>query len=112
MNTLLDRNAIALPYTDSMNNLSNKFSNFFDEKMFKLRERSCSTRIADVPSSSVSTDNPTPVPDLSDFKPTDHKEVGEIIRKSPNESCTLDPLPTWLLIENLVFFFSQLLLLL
>ena len=34
----------------------------------------------------------------SDFKPT---EVGEIIRKSPNESCTLDPLPTWLLKENL-----------
>ena len=36
VNTLLDRNAIALPYTDSMKNLSNKFNNFFDEKMFKL----------------------------------------------------------------------------
>ena len=33
-----------------------------------------------LPSLSLSTDNPTPVPDLCDFKPTDHKEVGEIIR--------------------------------
>jgi len=31
------------------------------------------------------------------FRPTSEVEVKEIIIKSPNKSCDLDPLPTWLL---------------
>jgi len=31
------------------------------------------------------------------FRPTSEIELKEIIIKSPNKSCDLDPLPTWLL---------------
>ena len=34
---------------------------------------------------------------LEMFRPTSEVEVKEIIIKSPNKSCDLDPLPTWLL---------------
>ena len=47
----------------------------------------------------MSTDNPTPVPERCDFKPTDHKEVGEIIHKSQKQI-----MHTWLLKEKLGVF--------
>ena len=34
---------------------------------------------------------------LEMFRPTSEVEVKEIIIKSPNKSCDLDPLPTWFL---------------
>ncbi len=34
---------------------------------------------------------------LHDLIPASEEEVREIIQKSPNKSCELDPIPTWLL---------------
>ena len=41
------------------------------------------------------------VPMFSEFKPADQEEVRKIISKSPNKSCSLDSLPTWLLKQNM-----------
>jgi len=34
---------------------------------------------------------------LADFKPATPEEVRSVIRKVPDKSCELDPIPTWLL---------------
>ena len=34
---------------------------------------------------------------LADLKPATREEVRSVIRKAPDKSCELDPIPTWLL---------------
>jgi len=99
MNTLLNKNAIALPYTDSMKHLCDRFSSFFTDKIVRIRDKINSNKDVDVPT--LVSAEPVPVPEICDFKLVDDDELRKIICRSPNKQCTFDPLPTWLVKQNL-----------
>ena len=44
---------------------------------------------------------PSSCEELSQLRPTTPDELMKIIMKSPSKSCSLDPLPTWMLKEHL-----------
>ena len=46
---------------------------------------------------SFDTDNLSMDNCLVKFNPASEEEIQKIIKKSPNKSCELDPVPTWLL---------------
>jgi hypothetical protein len=92
-NLMGDTGEVILPTTTSAEELANKFSDFFQTKIDQIRKNI-----------SVSVDIPVLDADtlfegisLHDFPQTTEEEVKKIINKSPNKSCELDPLPTWLL---------------
>ena len=105
VNTLLNRTVTALPCTDSMKSLSDRFSNFFMDKIVKIRHNISSS--LDPPNSAADTpftDIPITECNMSYFTPVDCDEIHKTISSAPNKSCGLDPLPTWLLKKNLPIF--------
>ena len=74
--------------------LSERFSNFFRDKIEAIR-----LSIAETSTENTSfQENPTyevPIKDV--FEEATEKEVYELIRSCPPKSCMLDPLPTWVL---------------
>jgi hypothetical protein len=88
-----------LPTQRNGENIACKFNSFFIEKTDKIREgldiNSCNLQIH----SSVSDCNPEQENEdlFSSFDPASHQEVLYTIKKSPATTCSLDPIPTWLL---------------
>ena len=88
---------VVLPTCTSSKELAQDFSDFFIGKIEGIRTdietqnsmSNISTANADS-SSSVSTK-------MVDFENVSEKTVKQINQKSPNKSCELDPIPTWLL---------------
>jgi len=83
-----------LPNGGSPKEIAQTFSNFFTQKIESIRNELQSSA--------------NPLPHLSDlstvvseplvaFVPASQEEVRAIIEKSPDKSCELDPVPTWLL---------------
>jgi hypothetical protein len=90
-----DKGCPSLPKMDSANELAERFSTFFINKIVTLRDG--------LQSSQLSADSVQPsVPNLQvktplqEFTEVQQKNVEDIIRKSPSKSCELDPAPTWL----------------
>jgi len=82
---------VNLPHLTSAELLGDKFSNYFIRKTTIIRNK-------------IISDTPNTTGDiifngnmLKIFRPTSEVEVNEIIIKSPNKSCDLDPLPIWIL---------------
>jgi hypothetical protein len=69
--------------------LANKFSQFFTDKIRKIRD---GFQIAD-----DLNEPETAVHHLSQFTPASEDEIRQIVFKSPSKSCELDPLPTAIL---------------
>lgn len=93
VNKLLHRTSEAqLPAYDNLSELTNRFANFFVDKISMIRSTLDS-------SPSVSTESlPSIVSySLSDFSPVSINEIESIIKKSNNKCCSLDPIPSWLL---------------
>ena len=88
---------VNLPHFTSAELLADKFSNYFMRKATIIRNKI----ISDTPNSTgdiyMDADIMFNGNMLEMFRPTSEVEVKEIIIKSPNKSCDLDPLPTWLL---------------
>ena len=82
-----------LPAFDDLNELVNRFADFFRNKIHNIRLnlQSChvSSHSITEPSSTTSF--------LSDFHPVSEADVEKIIKRSSTKSCSLDPIPTWLL---------------
>ena len=96
----------ALPSDSSPKQLAQDFSDFFINKIENIRKNinSHSYNIGNEQSSNTEEEfryNHPPVSRLDLFDPATKEEVRKIIQKSPNKSCELDPLPTWLLKECL-----------
>ena len=85
-----------LPSHTSDLQLASDFSNFFTSKVLTIRD---SLNHEDTPSfvPPLDDDAPATLPTLHSFTPTTIEEIVRIIKLSPNKSCELDPLPTWLL---------------
>ena len=78
--------------TDS--EISTKFSNFFVDKIKRIR--SDLENASDITCSEFSN-NVTVQSTLSMFAPVTSEEIRFIIKQLPNKSSSLDPIPTWLL---------------
>jgi hypothetical protein len=79
-----------LPTHSSKEELANRFANFFQEKIEKIRDRIASTN--DLPQ--VQEEKESSPPSLSEFKPATPEEVKKIITNSKATTCSLDPIPT------------------
>ena len=101
LNASLNRKQdLPLPCHDDPKTLANEFNKFFDDKIQKIRLK-------------LSTVNPIPnrviaepqidseVRPLSEFKPLSNEEIGKLIISMPTKHCGLDPIPTWLLKDNI-----------
>ena len=100
VHTLLNTPSSNFPSGDNLV-IANNFAKYFVDKVADIRGN---IQNSIGPSSPVQVH---PVPELarvvnmlSVFPPTDTQEVTEIIKDSPNKSCALDTLPTWLLKAN------------
>ena len=82
-----------LPSHTSDLQLANDFSNFFTSKVSTIRE---SLNHEDTLSFVPHVDDDAPAT-LHSFTPTTIEEIVRIIKLSPNKSCELESLPTWLL---------------
>ena len=73
--------------------LPDSFASFFSGKIDKLRLAFSSSNN----SSPHTPQSPTHPPAFSSFTPASDAEILNLISKSPNKQCDLDPIPTWLL---------------
>ena len=81
-----------LPSHDSLDELVNRFANFFVTKINTIREDIQNTDTAIDIDNEMKFDK---IP-LMSFEPTNHEEVRKLIKEAPNKSSTIDPIPTWL----------------
>ena len=88
-----DTDAPTLP-NGSPKELAQNFSNFFIQKIVSIRNdlQSSTNPLVQLPDTHTDVSEP-----LVAFVPTSQEEVTAIIKRSPDKSCELDPLPTWLL---------------
>ena len=96
---LLNKSATSpLPSGYTSVELADRFANFFQDKILKIRSSFDPTTSHEqiqhvaIPASSSH---------FSCFQPVSQEEVEKIIRRAPKKSCALDPVPTWLLMDCL-----------
>ena len=89
-----DSGSPSLPNGGTPKELAQQFSNFFTQKIDTIRHdlQSIASPISQLPETHADVSEP-----LVAFAPASQEEVRAIIKKSPDKSCELDPVPTWLL---------------
>ena len=80
-----------------LSSLPEMFSNYFSDKIMIIRNELDSQTISALPAQTDSFSGIT----LSTFKPVTEVMVKHVIMKSAPKSCSLDPIPTPLLLEIL-----------
>ncbi len=94
MDELLHRKSKpVLPAHNSSKELANRLCSFFVNKIDEIRTKLDSTSQDTTPAEQSELATET----LANFTPATEQEVSKIIRASPTKSCSLDPLPTWML---------------
>ena len=87
----------ALPSHESEKSLADQFASFFSNKIKKIRDNF----------GSIGTENdihpPSDPPKINIFRQVSEDVVDKIIKTSPTKSCLLDPLPTSLLRNALIY---------
>ena len=97
-NSILSRTkSIHLPTSLPLSSLPDLFSTFFTEKIMKIR-RDLDSQAVHSPLSQ--SDSFAGVP-FSTFQPVSEATVKDVIMKSSPKTCSLDPIPTPLLLESL-----------
>lgn len=95
---LLNKSKRFLPDADSSVELASTFCTFFSEKIRDLRRCIDDLNVDEL-------DNPNGMaisaPSFVEFQLVTSEEVQRLIKRSPNKTCPLDPLPTWLLKRHL-----------
>jgi hypothetical protein len=97
VNELLNNNSKALPDTDCPEDLANDFGKFFVGKVSKIRNEvdnmgSCgSLNIESAPVTCL----------FPEFRSVTNEDLLDVIRKCPDKSCALDPMPTWLVKQHI-----------
>ena len=87
-----DNNVI--PSGSSPKETAQNLSNFFTSKIENIRDEIRSDQTGDAKEHEI---EPQTNSRLLNFLPASQEEVRKIIQSSPNKSCELDPIPTWLL---------------
>ena len=87
------RNTVTLP-DGSSKEVANNFSDFFIDKIDKIRSNILSQANSTAPST---FSEESAAATLDHLAPASEKEIKRIIEKAPTKSCEIDPLPTWLL---------------
>ena len=99
VNALLIKPQASLPDGGSLEQLANRFSAFFQDKVRLIQENL--TLKAD-PNYVPPDESPGTVDDkLSIFLPATEDEMRRLVNKGPSKSCALDPVLTWFLKEHL-----------
>ena len=94
-NKLLNREKkVVLPTHDTAKELAERFINYFSDKIKTIRTDLENLPPQQDPIDSYTEFSGTP---LLQFESVSTDFVESIIKKSPTKSCTLDPVPTWLL---------------
>lgn len=83
-----------LPSGSSPKETTQNLSNFFTSKIENIRDEIRSNQTDNAKEHEI---EPQTNSRLSNFLPASQEEVRKIIQSSPNKSCELDPIPTWLL---------------
>ena len=86
------RSSLTFPTREDDELLAEEFAEFFAGKVCDIRES--------IPKNVVFPDIPSVVPvtkKLIEFLSLSHKEVQTMMSKAPSKTCSLDPIPTWLL---------------
>ena len=81
-----------MPAFSSAQDLANRFATFFKEKIDKIRDE-----LPDCSDIDLIIPQDKPPLTQSFLKTTTQEEVWKIICKSLSKSCTLDPIPTWII---------------
>ena len=93
LNNILHRNPISVFPERTSADLANKFSNFFVDKITRIRAAfPSSSSVSDLHADSTKVTQQK----LSCFTPVSEDDVRKIINESPTKSCQLDPWPTFL----------------
>ncbi len=93
VNSLLHKNqSLQLPNEVSASEFSDKLNNFFVDKIDKIR-----SEFPDTPTDCFGFDENVVESTLSTFRLLGVEDVKSMIKKCPNKSCSLDPIPTPLL---------------
>lgn len=101
INTLINNDEIRLPSHTCPQELSNRFIQFFDEKIINIRtalDNSHAQQQREESASRNSLDNrqsQTTLATFDNFSAATEKEIETLIRQSPNKTCILDHVPTW-----------------
>ena len=99
VNALLIKPEGSLPDGGSLEQLANRFSVFFQEKVMLIQDNLI---LKADPNYVPPDDSPGTVDNkLRIFLPATEDEVRRLINKSPSKSCALDPVPTWFMKEYL-----------
>ena len=85
----------SLPTHDSLKHLCDFFGIFFQDKNFKIRIEL--DRHAALAAESQSCQAVNSITSLASLKPVQPSDIIKIIGKSPNKTCGLDPVPTWII---------------
>ena len=83
---------VVLPIHDTAKELADRFVNFFNDKIQKIRD-DLKSQPPSQPSTQFDSGSFTGTP-LTEFKPVSVDFIKDIIKRSPNKSCVLDPIPT------------------
>ena len=103
VNKLLNKGkSSSLPQHDNLETLANNFSDFFQNKIETIRcnlnnLEETAEPLSCPPTSELLTPCETPI---DQFEPATQDEIMKIIKSSSKASCSLDPLPTRLLVDN------------
>ena len=85
----------SLPTHDSLKHLCDYFGIFFQDKISKIRIEL--DRRAALAADSQSCQAVNSITSLPSLKPVQLSDIIKIIGKSPNKTCGLDPVPTWII---------------
>jgi hypothetical protein len=88
---------VVLPSGKTSCELAQDFSDFFSDKIERIRDNINSESQSEVCTENLQADVDTTMTLLEGFTSVSEEEVTRIIKNSPNKSCELDPIPTWLL---------------
>jgi exonuclease III len=95
---LKDQDEKCLPSHQEANELANRFAKFFHDKVAAIR----STLDSKTVSPQAVATQPNTVCPIFHLNTICMEELSKILRAAPTKSCSLDPIPTWLLKEQLV----------
>ena len=93
-----DNPGCVLPSAMNDANLCDRFSDFFISKISKVQESLGSVSDNNIDKHEIPSNFTV---GFQDFSPVSENTVSKVVNGMKNKSCCLDPLPTWLLKENL-----------
>ena len=82
------------PSCDSIETLTETFSEFFTDKITNIRKK-----LDEEGGVTEQDDGVTATTTLNSFRPASDDEIKDILKDLPNKTCSLDPVPTWIIIQ-------------